>query len=400
MKPIKLLYLFISAILLANCNPNVSQNESAMQMNFQTSDGDYFPVELDITPKSDSLWIFTFYNGREEITIETSPSEDEIAFSMPVFESYFELSKSDQNDWTGHYYDPSRGEGYRIPVHTSTRTERWTNSAAPENETYAFHYGENLEFSGYAFLHLENGQLRGTIRSEIGDYRYLSGWLIERDFNLQTFDGSHVYHWSGQEGTDGLIRGTFYSGNHFSTPFEFRPVENVSFEDADELTQVVSPIEFKLPLSLSDSIHFPSDEYEGKVVLIQVLGSWCPNCMDETRFIANDLFPEFNEKGLEIIGIAFERYRDSEKNFAAIEKMKRDLQVNYPIALGGFADKREAGEVLPFLSEVISFPTTILIDQNGNIVRVHTGFDGPGTEEPYENYVRETKALINNLLTQ
>ena len=399
MKSVQLLFLALSTLLWSNCNFENPSSESSMELHFQTVDSGFFPIEMNISNGPDHSLLFTFYNGKEEIAVRVSDSADTITVPMPVFQSYFELTKSNQN-WTGYYYYPSRGDDYRIPVQTAKKSEKWTRSDSPKQETYAFHYGEDLNFSGYAFLRLEEGQLRGTIRSEIGDYRYLSGWIIDGVFKLQTFDGSHVYHWSGQELPDGVIRGTFYSGNHFSAPFELRPVEEVSFNHSDELTQVVSPIEFTLPLSASDSLEFPSGAYSDKVVLIQVLGSWCPNCMDETRFIAEELYPEFHESGFEVIGIAFERYRDSEKNFAAIEKMKRDLNVTYPIVLGGFADKREAGKVLPFLSEVISFPTTILVDRNGSIVRVHTGFDGPGTGEPYQNYVRETKALIRDLLVQ
>lgn len=400
MKKITAILLGTLAIFAISCE-NPTENTGAMQINFQTADSDYFPIEMEIDSSADSNPSFIFFNGTEQITATSTELDDKtLRVEMPVFESYFEMNPMENGQWKGFYYDPSRGEAYRIPVYTSEKTEDWQRSEAAPQKNYAFHYGDKLEFSGYAFLELENGQLHGTIRSEIGDYRYLSGWLKDGAFRFQTFDGSHVYHWNGKLGKDGAIRGTFYSGNHFSAPFEFRPVSDVDFGDADELTRVISPIQFELPLSSSDSLAYPQERFDGKVVLIQVLGSWCPNCMDETRFIADDLYPEFHDQGFEVIGIAFERYRDAERNFAAIDKMKRDLNVEYPVVLGGFADKQEAGKVLPFLSEVISFPTTILIDQNGSIVKVHTGFDGPGTGAPYDEYVKETKALIRDLLEQ
>ena len=387
-------------ILLASCSEPKSET-STMQMNFQTADSSFFPIEMHINSISNDSIEFTFYNGEEEIRPRIAQTEqNRIRVEMPVFESYFELERTEYKHWKGHYYDPSRGDQYRIQVYTSSGNDQWRDSEAPPQKTYAFHYGKDLEFSGYAFLRLEKGQLRGTIRSEIGDYRYLSGWIAESNFQLQTFDGSHVYHWNGEIQPDGKISGMYYSGNHFRSPFELIPVDDVKFNDSDALTEVVSPIRFKLPLSPADSLTYPSEKFDGKVVMIQVLGSWCPNCMDETRFISERLYPEFHEAGFEVIGIAFERYREDERNFDAIAKMKRDLNVSYPVVLGGFADKREAGEVLPFLSEIISFPTTILIDQNGSIVRVHTGFDGPGTGEPYEAYVDETVRLIEDLIHQ
>ena len=52
------------------------------------------------------------------------------------------------------------------------------------------------------------------------------------------------------------------------------------------------------------------------------------------------------------------------------------------------------------LNKVMSYPTSLFVDRSGEIVKIHTGFYGPGTGEYYTEYVKETKAFLNHLLNQ
>ena len=135
-----------------------------------------------------------------------------------------------------------------------------------------------------------------------------------------------------------------------------------------------------------------------KITAIQILGTWCPNCMDESRYYASTLFPKYKNKGLAIVGLAFE-YKGSDSLIESrISRFKNDLGIQYPIVKAGNASKTEASDLFPQLSKIISFPSTIFLNQKGEILRVHTGFYGPGTGKYFEEYVKETEAFLNSEL--
>src|SRR5690606_34004315 len=109
-------------------------------------------------------------------------------------------------------------------------------------------------------------------------------------------------------------------------------------------------------------------------VVVQFLGSWCPNCMDETAYLSR-LYANYKEKGLAIIGLAYERYADQEKAAKAVLNLKERFGVDYPILLTGYTNKtQEVLKSIPALANFSAFPTTLLIDKNGTVRSIHTGF--------------------------
>ena len=127
------------------------------------------------------------------------------------------------------------------------------------------------------------------------------------------------------------------------------------------------------------------------------MGSWCPNCMDESKFYS-ELYNEYSAKGLEIISVCFEPFEEFKKNQALVKKVKNELNIPYEMVIAGRASKKAASDLFPMLSSITSFPTSIFLDKQHKIQKVHTGFYGPGTGPYYENYVAETKAFVNSLL--
>jgi thiol-disulfide isomerase/thioredoxin len=144
---------------------------------------------------------------------------------------------------------------------------------------------------------------------------------------------------------------------------------------------------------------FPNNLTSGKVVIIQIMGTWCPNCMDETKYYI-ELYNKYHEQGLEIISIGYEAPDSFEEQAAKIRRLKERYNLNFTFLVGGKANKNKASQDFAMLNEVISFPTTIFIGRDGLVKRIHTGFNGPGTGKYYTEYVEKTNALIESLLTQ
>jgi hypothetical protein len=50
------------------------------------------------------------------------------------------------------------------------------------------------------------------------------------------------------------------------------------------------------------------------------------------------------------------------------------------------------------ITKIKSYPTSIIIDKSGNVVKIHTGFYGPSTGKYYDDYTHEMESLMTELL--
>jgi hypothetical protein len=80
--------------------------------------------------------------------------------------------------------------------------------------------------------------------------------------------------------------------------------------------------------------------------------------------------------------------------------MKAKWGVNYDFVIAGVNDKVKAAETLPALNKIVAFPTTIFIGKDGNVKRIHTGFEGPGTGDYHERWKQRFNEIVNELLAE
>jgi thiol-disulfide isomerase/thioredoxin len=193
--------------------------------------------------------------------------------------------------------------------------------------------------------------------------------------------------------------GRFYSGNHWESAWTGKKDPDYQLTSPDELTYVVATDElhFKLKTLGGDDFIFPNKEYENKVTIIQIMGSWCPNCLDEVQYY-KELYRKYHDQGLEIISICYETGNNFDDYVANIKRLKNTLELDFTFLVGGSANKGLASEHFNMLNEVISFPTSIFIGKDAKVKRVHTGFNGPGTGDYYREYIQKTNLLIESLL--
>jgi peroxiredoxin len=142
-------------------------------------------------------------------------------------------------------------------------------------------------------------------------------------------------------------------------------------------------------------------KFKNKVVIIQIMGSWCPNCMDETAFLS-DFYNKNKQRGVEVIGLAYEYSTDFERSRKSIQKFKDRFNVKYTLLNTGVtvSDTLRTEKTLPQLTTIKSFPSTIFIDKKGRVAKIHTGFEGPGTGVHYEELKKEFAATVDRLLRE
>ncbi|MCH8302506.1 MAG: TlpA family protein disulfide reductase, partial [Proteobacteria bacterium] len=157
--------------------------------------------------------------------------------------------------------------------------------------------------------------------------------------------------------------------------------------------------EFEFPDPDGVTVSLADEKYDGKVVLVMIAGTWCPNCNDEARFMA-PLHKEYRDQGLEVVALLFEHFEEHEVAAEQVRRFREKFDIEYDTLIAGISDKIEAARVLPALSAVLAYPTTIFIDRGGRVRQIHTGFSGPGTGEHYEELQQEFRDLITTLLAE
>jgi thiol-disulfide isomerase/thioredoxin len=246
------------------------------------------------------------------------------------------------------------------------------------------------------FYALPDGNIGGSFATETGDYRYLEGDFDGTTLRLSCFDGCHVYLFTAML-SGGMLHGTFYSGTTHKETWTAKPNPTFELRDPDQLTFLkpgFDSLDFTF-LSLEGkpvSLH----DYRGKPVVVQLMGSWCPNCLDEARYFSQ-LYKRYHPQGLEMIAVAFEYVADPVVAAIPVQRHKDRLGCEYTFCLAGTTPDK-AIEALPMLNHIMSFPTSIFIDKEGKIRRIHTGFYGPGTGAYYDAFTRKTEALVEQML--
>ena len=354
--------------------------------------------------------IMIIHNAEERIRVdEIERIGDSLIIKMPMFDTEFRCVMSSdglQGKWVNHYrlaqneipFRSYFNQNYRFfpsaGFITSGINGKWQTTFSPEAESMSAAVGVFKQVEGTDIIY-------GTFLTETGDYRYLEGIEKEGKIYLSAFDGSHAFLFVG-EIYGVAMRGQFYSGMHWKEYWMATKNEFATLKDAEELTSIKNPeLPFELSLrSLSGGTVSLSDAvYKNKPVIIQLMGSWCPNCMDESAYFSS-LYAQYNKQGLEIIAIAFEKTNDEEKVKAQLTRLKTKFSIAYPILVPLVSGKDKASELLPRLSSIKAFPTTLFLNKQHQVVKIHTGFSGPATGEEYLQFKLRTENLIKNLLEQ
>ena len=391
-------FIIIGAISMAlfSCSQPEPKAEEATGQDFigsiiQDSTRVSFNVHLEEN-------VLTFYNGVQESFNVTLSGEDTLRGTFPVFASDLWLLPS-EHGYEGKYFRTdakdyeltlilTRGD-YSIPA---------TTEEPPVQYAIFRDYGSGTIRPALLQLGLEDNTLVGTIATATGDSRFLSGYTVdEGGFILQGFDGRFIYHVEASTRGDSIF-GQVWSGKTGYYRFKGVADDHATLEDPEEMSKLredYTHIEWHLPGLDGDTVHFDSRNIT-KPTVLAIQGSWCPNCMDEGR-VLDQYYREF-EGAIDVFGLSYEYSGTLEKATAAVQKMERDLGTSFPMVIATYDPKQDRNAVLP-LEQIRSYPTSIMLDHEGNVVKIHTGFYGPSTKE-YETYVQETREELEALVAK
>ena len=403
------LFSLICLAFIVSCQPekpkNTSPKNGLWYAELELVKGTSLPFSF-ILNNVDSSWKMTILNAEEEIILENlSFKNDSLIAIFPVFESVIKFKIIDEKKLEGEWVNYYKSKDYKIPITaTFEETTRFETDDSPKKiaEKYAvtFSPGTDEEYPAIALFNQNESKVSGTFATETGDYRHLEGVATKDSLYLSTFDGSHAFLFKAKI-SDSTLNGVFWSGKHFKENWQAKINPAAKLTNADSLTflkQGYKKLSFSFPNAQGEKVSLSDKLFENKPVIVQIMGSWCPNCLDETIYF-NSLYKKYNKRGLEVIAIAFERTSGQQKALENLKNLRAKTGADYHFLLGGATRKDKAEKVLPMLNHIMSYPTAIFIDHQGEIKRIHTGFYGPSTGKYYKSFTEETEHLVEEMLS-
>jgi thiol-disulfide isomerase/thioredoxin len=349
-------------------------------------------------------------NAEENIVVdEIKIKGDSVNFRMPVFDTEFRtklVGNNLQGVWINHYRKEKNVIPFRAEFNNPNRFPYVPGKQNPYFEgrwETTFSPGKADSSKAIAvFKHMEQTDfLHGTFLTETGDYRFLEGMKVVNKLYLSCFDGSHAFLFIATH-KDDKFTGTFYSGAHWKEEWVAKKNDSFKLRDAEEITTVKDPnakLDFTFPNLEGTKVSLSDKKFENKPVIIQIMGSWCPNCMDESNYLGG-IYKQYQKQGLEIIALAYEKTDDLETAKKNVGRLKKKFDLDYEILLTQLTGKEKASETFPALNKITAFPTTIFLNKEHKIVKIHTGFSGPATGNDYLAFKQRTENLINQLVKE
>ena len=348
-------------------------------------------------------------NGSEIATLGDSYFRgDSLVIPFDLYDSEIVGSLKNEKSIIGFWQKKRNGKTlYRIPFQaqagSSERFLQTKQASVQVSGKYSadFWSDESNHSSGVFLLNQKGNQVTGTVLKTSGDYRFLQGNISGDSLLLSYFDGSGLMQFRCKVNGN-QIDGQFYSGLAGKRNFKAIKDDKASLPDLKKLTYLkpgFDRLTFSLPNPAGKTISLQDERYKNKVVIIELMGSWCPNCLDESRFLA-PYYKKMKDKGVEVIGLAFEYSPELSISGPKIENFKKRIGVDYEILFAGQPNDETIAQVLPMLHKINGYPTTFILDKSGKVREIHTGFSGPGTGVYYTDWIHEFEQTVQNLLNE
>lgn len=350
----------------------------------------------------------TIYNGKEVYQLSVKKRiGDTLVYQFPAQDAEWRVAfDTDFSEARGWWINYNKKVPVRYPIHIYNAI--FEQPAPSVNQIsvsgkwrVVFNPGTATEEQLVGVFDQQIGNyVTGSFLSETGDYRYLHGHISGQQLHLQTYTGywAFVVEATLQDGNQ--MAGTFYSGASYNVAFTAYRDSIVQLRDQSSLTYLLQPDQ---TVFLKDLIKMNNRKItidfaaNNQLTLIQIMGTWCPNCLDETLLLQN-LQAEYKSRGLHVMALAFEVGHDAKKQRARLKNWIKTMHIAYPVYLAGTANKEFASARFPMLNGIMSFPTALLVNQQGKIVAIHTGFSGPATGHAYTELVKKYKEEIEGAL--
>jgi thiol-disulfide isomerase/thioredoxin len=401
--------LLLIAVGIAACNPRVDKPPPGVYRAVLRLPGGDAPFGLEVAQQQQK-YVLYLINGTERTRVRNvQVANGELLAAFPGYENSLRATIHRKGLEGSVTLIKAGGKEQVIPfTATLGETHRFYPEAATDNAdvagtweaTFTNEQGETSK--AILLLEQRHDRVTGTVMTPTGDHRFMDGQVHGDELQLSTFAGGLAYLYKLKVDAKGALQGDYWQGLASHEKVTAQRNEGATLDGAGKQTTLRDSAErfaFTFrdvdgnPVSLSD------ERFRGKVVLVTLGGTWCPNCHDEARFLG-PFYRQHREQGFEIVALMFERHGDFAKAARAVRGYRTDLGIEFATLIAGLSETDEASKALPMLSGIYGYPTSILVDRNGVVRDIHTGFAGPATGRHHDEYAKEFREEVERLLAE
>jgi peroxiredoxin len=405
--PLLLLLLLLFTAALAGCNSQLQEPVVGTYRAQLELPGGAAPFGLKVERESDGYALY-LSNGDEITRVpQVKFADGELFAVFPGYENSLRATMHRKRLAGAVTLIKAGGKEQVIPFSAELgQTHRFFKDAASDNADVQGRWQVTLTddtgvaSQAVAVFEQEHDRVTGTIMTPTGDHRFLDGQVRNDQLWLSTFAGGLAYLYKLQVNTNGELEGEYWQGlaSHEKVRAQRNPQARLA---DDKRTSMKDGARFDFTFRDLDGkeVSLSDPQFRGKVVLVTLGGSWCPNCHDEARFLA-PYYRENRARGFEIVALMFERHGQFDKAAAASRRFRDDMGIEYTVLVAGVSETEEASKALPGLTGIYGYPTALFIDKQGAVRKIHTGFTGPATGHHYDEYVLEFRAFVDQLLAE
>jgi len=357
-----------------------------------------FPFEIEVEGGSVKG---SFFNGERRVTSTASELEGEVLSLR--FAQYASTLRAHLKDGAleGEYVRPRDTYPFRA-VRASDRAPSSPDGIPSLEGEWIASADSSKGESAWRFLARQKGaSVEATLLRVDGDTGTLTGSLRDGRFILSHFSGARPLLLEVTPLEDGTLRlllngktelRAARAGTEAATTIgaPTDPGRHTAMKDPSE------PLRFSFPDLEGRTVSNTDERFQGKVVLVNISGSWCPNCHDEAPFLAA-LYRKYRARGLEVVSLSFEE-GEQLKNPERLRAFLATYGIDYTVLLAG--EPKELSEKVPQAVNLNAFPTTFLVGRDGLVHGVHAGFPSPGSGRFYEEAEREITEEVERLLAE
>jgi len=377
------------------------------------SPGGELPFGLVLARTTDE-WRAWIVNGRKRIEVPRTTFEGtEFLLDVDHYDSTIKATLSPDGHRLDGEWKKRRGpdKWLAMPFHaTSGNAPRFaaatpsppSESAASVDGRWKVKFSKGDDAAVAEFHSRTDGTVAGTILTSAGDYGYLAGVLDGPRLRLSTFDGAQATLLDARFQPDGTLKGDLWSGDSRHETWTAARDIKAATPDGFNVTRwndeiKLSELSFR-DISSGETRSLADPAFVKKVRIIELFGSWCPNCHDAAELLV-ELDKRYRDKGLGIVGIAFERSGDVERSAKQIRRFLKRHGVKFPVLAAPDADENEPASFRA-IDKIRAYPTTIFLDSKGKARAVHSGYAGPAAGRDHQALKDRFVELVEELLAE
>ncbi len=377
----------------------MAQSIAGMWQGTVTVNGAEIPFRFELAGSGGNV-AGTFFNGDQRFT---STSGNLANNALELNWDYFaaKLTATVSGDSIEGTYNRARSRPLAFRAHRGMAETALANAPSIGGVWVLENVQSSKGESAWNFIVEQKGShLSAAILRVDGDTGTLDGAYRDGKFVFSHFSGVRPARVEVSVNPEGTL--TVAEGRHTMTAYRPDAVRAKGLAEPDD------PSKHTGVKNAAERFHFAFHDLDGKpvsdadprfkdkVVLVNIFGSWCPNCHDEAPFLEST-YQKYRGAGLEIVALAFEE-ADQLKDPTRLRAFLKRYGIDYTVLLCGTTD--EAKEKLSQASNWDAWPTTFFLGRDGRVRAVHTGFPSKASGELYTKAMEDFTSQVEQLLSE